>query len=67
MPQDHREDFKFVPATGVECMAAIPLAVQILHDLANEVVEADKVKEEQSKKWAIRSAISQAWKLAFNN
>ena len=58
MPQDHREDLKFVPATGAQCMAAIPLSIQILHDLANKVVDADEEKDELSKKWAIRSAIS---------
>ena len=68
VPLDLKEEVApFTPVTGVACMQAIPVSMQILKELADKVVENDVAFEKKSRKWAIRSAISQAWTMAFNN
>ena len=59
--------FRFVPVSGVDCAQSIPAAVQILHDIADHVVEQDEKKDQIARKRAMRLAISQAWTTAFNN
>lgn len=69
VPQDNAlaNMLRFQPATGVECMDSIPLAVQLLHEIANKVVSNDEKKEALSRKRAVKLSISTAFVTVFNN
>ena len=59
--------FRYEPATGTECMQAIPTAVQILNSIADKIVENDIRQEALSKKRAVKLSMSVAFVTAFNN
>lgn len=61
------EQFRFEPATGVECANAIPVVVDLLYSLADKVIDDDIKQEVQAKDRAVKLSISTAFVTVFNN
>ena len=59
--------FRFEPARGVECMESIPMAVALLHQLADKVIDHDEKIEALARKRAVRLSISTSFTTVFNN